>query len=47
MKKFLVIVGIVLAIAAMLFVTPILGKAPKDDSDYYGTAVASEGGGEF
>ncbi|MFW6138190.1 MAG: hypothetical protein ACOC7U_03355 [Spirochaetota bacterium] len=45
MKKVLLVVGIVVALAALFFASPMVGKMDKNDTQYYGTAVADEGGG--
>ena len=45
MKKFLIIITIILALGALLFAFPILGKDGKNESVYYGAALADEGGG--
>jgi hypothetical protein len=45
MKKLFIIISIILALAAIVFVSPIMGKEGKTQSSYYGTAYAGEGGG--
>jgi hypothetical protein len=45
MKKLFIIIAIVLALAAVLFVSPITGKESKNETSYYGSAYAGEGGG--
>jgi hypothetical protein len=45
MKKLFIILAIVLALAAVLFVSPITGKEGKSGTTYYGSAYAGEGGG--
>ena len=45
MKKLFIIIAIVLALAAIMFVSPITGKEGKTQPTYYGTAYAGEGGG--
>jgi hypothetical protein len=45
MKKLFIIIAIVLTLAAILFVSPINGKEGKNESSYYGSAYAGEGGG--
>ena len=47
MKKFFVVIAIILALTAALFASPILGKEGKSDSVFYGTALAGEGAGGF
>jgi len=45
MKKLIVIIAIVLALGALIFVSPIMGKSSKSEPVYFGTAYAGEGGG--
>ncbi len=45
MKKFLVVITIIMALVGLLFASPILGKDGKSESVYYGSAYASGGGG--
>jgi hypothetical protein len=45
MKKLFIIIAIVLALAAILFVSPITGKEGRNETTYYGSAYAGEGGG--
>jgi hypothetical protein len=45
MKKLFIIIAIALALAAILFVSPITGKEGKNETMYYGSAYAGEGGG--
>jgi hypothetical protein len=45
MKKLFIIIAIVLALAAVLFVAPITGRESKNETTYFGSAYAGEGGG--
>lgn len=45
MKKFLIVITIIMALVGLLFASPILGKEGKSESVYYGAAYASGGGG--
>jgi len=45
MKKFLIVITIVLALAGLLFASPILGNIEKGEANFFGTAYAGEGGG--
>lgn len=48
MKKIIIIIGLSLAIAGLLFTTPILGKDARTNHTYYGAAYAGgSGGGGF
>ena len=45
MKKLLIVIAIVVALAAVLFASPILGREAKNEGTYHGSAYAGEGGG--
>jgi|WetSurSiteA1Bulk_404760.scaffolds.fasta_scaffold119324_1 hypothetical protein len=45
MKKLLIVIAIVVALAAILFASPILGREGKHEATFYGSAYAGEGGG--
>lgn len=47
MKKLLIVITIVVALAGLFFVSPILGKEKKTEPAYYGSAYAGGGGGNF
>jgi hypothetical protein len=45
MKKIIIIVALAVAIAGLMFATPLLGREARTNTTYYGTAYASGGGG--
>ena len=47
MKKLLILITIIIALGALLFARPLVGKIDKGESVYYGNAYAGEGGGGF
>jgi hypothetical protein len=47
MKKIFIIITIVLALGALIFTKPLIGKMNKGETVFYGNAYASEGGGGF
>lgn len=47
MKKLLIVITIIVALAGLFFVSPILGKEKKTEPNYYGSAYAGGGSGNF
>lgn len=43
MRKLLIVITFIIALAAVLFASPILGRDQKGESTFYGTVYASEG----
>jgi hypothetical protein len=45
MKKILIVIGLAVAVAGLIFATPLLGREARTNTTYYGTAYAGGGGG--